>query len=51
MGKRSDHRIRLLDEILGELEDAAMEWGFAIPPGPEDPSGDISTKQEPTDVD
>jgi hypothetical protein len=57
MGKRSDHRIGLLDEIGGEplegsgFEDVAMEWGFAIPPGPEDPSVDISPKQEPSDVD
>ena len=56
MRKPSDHMTRLLDEIGGEplegsgFEEEAQEWGFAIPPGPEDPSLDASLLEEPRNV-
>ncbi len=52
MHKPNDHKARLLDEIGGEplegsgFEDEAPEWGFAIPPGPEDPSLDAFIREE-----
>jgi hypothetical protein len=57
MPKRNDHFARILDDIGGEplegsgFEDEAPDCGFAIPPGPEDPSLDASTREEPRNVD
>ena len=57
MPKGNDRVARILDDIGGEpledsgFEDEAPEWGFAIPPGPEDPALDVSMREERRNVD
>ena len=56
MSGKSDRKTRPLDDIGGEpLEDSgfegeAPEWGFAIPPGPEDPALGVLMREERRNV-